>query len=183
MRKAVLFVLAAGVAGGLWGAVAQAEQGTREAQVMVVVDPDGDNGDVTPGLLGSAGYFFTEQFSAGVYGSWTELDRRWPNKMTLLWGLGAYGEYTFENDMNVVPFVGGRFGFEDGDGPSDPTVMHAVVSAGVKIYLIDLCLMTVGASFHWADEGLFDYRETDVDGVAELKDTNITLDIGIRYLF
>lgn len=185
MRGTMWWTAALTVAGLLLGGLAQtcqANAGALECQAQVIVDPDGDNGDVTPGLLGGLGYYFTDRLSAGVYGSWTDADRRYPSKNSTIWGLGGFGELTFENQMNVVPYLGLRLGIEDEGGPDGATVLHAAASAGLKIYLTDVWLMTVAGTAHWADDDMFNYDEKG-PGVAEMDDTNLTLDIGLRYLF
>jgi hypothetical protein len=179
-RVAVLAVAGIMVAG--FGQTSQAGAGKFEAQTQVIVDPDGDNGDVTPGLLGGLGYYFTDRLSAGVYGSWTDADRRYPSKTDEIWGVGGFGEFTFENQMNLVPYLGLRCGIEDVKGPDGQTILHTAGSAGVKIYLTDVWMMTVAGTAHWADDDLFNYDEKGV-GVAETDDTNLTLDVGVRYLF
>jgi len=155
-------------------------QGQREVRAEWSLDPSGDNGSPQHGVLLGIGYFLAHGLAVGVYGSTYEMDRKYPVNMSRMWGLGTYAEYTWDHDLGriPIPYLGCRIGLLD----DHVTLLHVSGYAGLKFAINERWQLSCAGVLHWGDEAIFNYEAADADHI-QLDDTNITLDLGIRYLF
>jgi hypothetical protein len=156
--------------------------GAIETRLVARVDPQSNEEDPI-GFLAGVGYQFTDSLTAGLYASYQGTDRELPVEMSRMYGFGAYAEQDLSVGYALMPFVGASAGLIDTTGPSSPTVFHATGSLGLKYQLRDNALISAAGTFHWADQAIFDYEHRDNAKGYRVSDTDLTLDLGVRFLF
>lgn len=133
------------------------------------------------GILAGFGWGFTESISLGFYGSLRGSDRDLPARWKVLRGLGMYGEYRFDPIFDIVPIAGLRAGILSPTGPSAPTSLHLAGNAGLRIPLTAHVHLALTGSLNWTQDKLLNYRRTRNHYKAD--NTDISIDLGLRYLF
>jgi hypothetical protein len=173
MKKYLALIAMAMVAG-----VAQAatdagsptlSEGTREIVVEGLFDPDTINDQQVDLSLGY-GVFIQDNVEVGaeVFGS--------DNDAVGTWGVGAFGEYNFDQGSELVPFVGAGVSWQNvdvDDGESADAVVGEV-KGGVKYFLASNVAISADVSWAIASDDI--YVEQD-----DVSDTDLTVNLGMRF--
>jgi hypothetical protein len=81
-----------------------------------------------------------------------------------------------------MPFAGIRAGVITTSGPHSPTVLAGVATLGLKLQINRSWVLACSANYHVADERIYDYEKTS-PSTYDIENTDLTYDVGIRWLF
>ena len=172
MNKIVLTLAALLLAGSTYAASLSA--GTQELVVNGLFDPD-TIGDSELALDVKYGQFIQDNIEVGGYGSFLD------NDFISRYGIGAFGEYNFDQGTEVVPFLGTSIGWgaSEIDRPTEDDNKSALeigFEGGAKYFIAENIALAASAEFKWATDDI--YAEDD-----ELADTDVKLNLGMRFYF
>lgn len=136
----------------------------------------------TLSFFGILGTYISDSWTAGAYGSVRGSDRRFPNRMSTMYGIGAFSEYNLAPQAAVQPFGGARLGIIDTDGPANPTSLHIAGILGVKVPLTERLILSAAGILNWAEEDILDYTENE-DGSFSAENQDFGLEFGLRFAF
>lgn len=170
MKKALAVLMSMAVTS--FGAMLQ--EGTRELGLAGSLDIASADGTAID-LSASYGYFIADGLEIGVSGFWADSD-----SVTSI-GLGAFAEYHFATDSNLVPYVGvgagwGKTEIDIGDFSADDDALVIAGEAGVKYFFVENIAISLAYVFEWATEDIF----FDDD---KAEDTDHSIQLGMRFYF
>jgi opacity protein-like surface antigen len=158
--------------------VALAQQTTYEMRLEASTDISDTEDNAHAAVVGGLGWYHWERVLFGGYVSFEKKDADSYWGVSDVWGLGGYGEYHFNMDSPVVPYLGASLGFLDGDKKEDTTFVMAG-SGGIKVFVTDRVAISGQLNLNWADANIYDYDWEDSEGDA----TDISANIGLRYIY
>ncbi|HAS81487.1 MAG TPA: hypothetical protein DCS43_02110, partial [Verrucomicrobia bacterium] len=139
----------------------------------------GDSGDLPFGVLGAFGIGLSEAVTVGIYGQLFTSDRDLPNKTSVIYGIGGFGEVYFDLGIAASPYIGLRLGMIDPTGPSTPTLPYVGGYTGLIYPLTEKISISVAVTLHWAgkdgDFEAYNYEHTSNGGYTA-ESTDITID-------
>lgn len=168
-------------------------KGSRELGIEGLFDSTTGEGDLTD-LAIFFGEYPDDNVEVAIMGRIRETDR------VEEWRLGARAEVN-NTAYEVVPFLAATFEYArvDVESPTDvvtadeagsesiaPPPPHAAaadeaivlgVHAGLKWFLAENVAVSAAVVYEWADENIYETEE------GEIEDTNLSLRLGMRYLF
>lgn len=134
-------------------------------------------------IVGGIGYFPLEKLSVGLYGSVRRSDRLYPVRMKHMTGFGLFTEYNLAPYAVVQPFGGLRLGFIDSNGPGNPTSKHVAALAGLKFAFNQNVALSLSGVFNWTSDDILDYKQNKEDGSFTSSDTDVGVEVGLRFGF
>ena len=159
----------------------QAASADMETRAQLVLDPDG--GDEAPvGFLFGIGTSPVDRLALGVYASYVGTDRDLPRKMDKLYGYGAYAEWDLTEGYALMPYIGARAGVLNPDGASFSSVGSLAGVIGLRYDVSPALAFSCSLNVLWCSEDYFDYEKKSVTEW-DANNTDVTLDLGVRYRF
>ena len=181
MKKLVLGALLLGLGTTVFGATLQ--KGLNEAKLEASTDFRQDAYDFVP-LQGTFGYFIADNLEVGGLLGFRKA--AWKSYWVTgsVWTLGAFGEYHFDVDFPVHPYVGASIAMLDGEKGND-TVAQATASGGVKLFLSESFAVSAAATLNWSDKEIYNVDVDYVNGKADRSgdQVGVTFELGLRYYF
>jgi len=158
------------------------KEGTIEVLVEGAFDFSNWKSEEELSLLGGLGYFVRDDIELGGFVSYQDVE------FDSLWGIGCFAEYNQDFGLILLPFVGARITYFDGDHFDDDHFL-LTLSAGIKWFLAETVAISTALNYEIATEDIFQkdgnwVNATDeFGGEGEYTATNIDIRAGIRCFF
>lgn len=159
-----------------------AQQAIYELKLEASSDIADTDDDAHAALVGGLGWYHSESMLIGGYFSFEKKNYESYWGVSNVWGLGAYGEYLFNLNSPVVPYLGASLGFLDGSNKDDDTTFVMAGSGGIKVFLTETMAVSAQLNLNWADNEIYDYERTSIDE-GDGNSFDVTANIGLRLLY
>ncbi|MBI3985766.1 MAG: hypothetical protein HY343_02510 [Lentisphaerae bacterium] len=142
------------------------DEGTRELRLDGGMDFESGDGDVETAIDIGYGYFIAKDVELGALVSFIDDGSEYG------YGIGGFGELNFDLNTIIVPYIGARMEYFDGDHFARSFVVLEG-AAGVKIFLVENVAVSGELVADWATEDVY-VNDNDAD------DTDVGIRLGIR---
>jgi hypothetical protein len=176
MNRFVKWVAAGALCLGMQQARAE-----MEARLQAIIDPTQSEESRVGALIG-LGAPLNERVTVGGYGYLVTTDRDMPRNMDRINGIGVFGECDLSEGYALMPFVGARAGLLSASGPGYGTAGNLAGTVGLKYHFTDRWTTAFSVNYLWASEEYYDYEHT-ADGKGKASNSDVTLDLGFRWVF
>ncbi|MBU1908666.1 MAG: porin family protein [Verrucomicrobia bacterium] len=148
------------------------QEGTQEIQVQGNLDFENAGGDTAMDLALGWGYYITDYVEVGVKGGLFLSDAADSYR------LGGFGEYHFDIETILVPYMGGGLALltTDINNGDNTTALIVNGAAGLKLYLVENVALSFQTLLELATDDIY-----IADG--KLKNWDLTLELGLRFYY
>lgn len=108
------------------------------------------------------GYFVRDRILVGGLVNFEKMEWKSYWGVDNVWGLGAYGEYNFDNGTPYIPFAGVSGTFLDGKDRNGTRDMVFVLglNGGMKFFLADMITLSTQLGLNLAGEDIYNFKRT-----------------------